>query len=210
MRGESVLAGAVVLALQTELSARDDERLNQGLSKLDAALQENGLSVTKYFAGMFLVSKVSQVEQYFVEIVRVVSTHYPRKLGSTEFKLSDILEATRDELVARSAEEYITRLTYKRPSEYLGQLAEFLSIDERAIKDTWSPFVEIKARRDLGIHNRWIVNETYLRKLGDAKVTCGLKVGDLICPDIDQLMTIFGHCNDLVNGISAELERAYG
>ena len=209
MHGDGALARSVVFVLQSELTARVDGELRQSLIKLDAALTGRGLTVTKYFAGMFLVSKVSQIEQYFVDVVRVISTHYPKKLGSNSFKLADVLESTTEELVARAAEQYINNVMYKKPSEYQKDLAEFLSIDADAIGDKWLPFIEMKLCRDLGIHNEWVVNDTYLRKLREAKIPSSLKVGETVCPDIDSLMTIFSQGCELVNAISAELERAY-
>lgn len=206
---ESALSRCVVLILQTHVVARENDKLGESLASLEAALQKTGLSVSKYFAGTFLFSKTTQIEQYFVDVVRVVSSNYPKKLGKMEFKFAEILDSTKEELTLRAAEDFINKLTYKKPFEYLDSLADFLSINPKAVNTHWKSFVRLKACRDIGIHNEWLVNETYLRKLFEAGMQSDLKIGENACPELSSLMTSFNEAGTLINALSTELRRVY-
>ena len=77
----------------------------------------------------------------------------------------------------------VNQLMYQKPENYMKALCKLLSINAPDINDLSPHYIEIKARRDLAIHNGWICNEVYLRKLSDAKIESKFVLGDFTVPD---------------------------
>jgi hypothetical protein len=120
---------------------------------------------------MFLVSQtfvslIAEFETYLVEVMSTVVGKYPKKLGAQSFRFGEILEV-RDlaDLTRIATEKFLNEIMYRRPSEYRKAIVEVLSADENFLSDVWPEYVERKARRDIGVHNAWRVNETYRRKV---------------------------------------------
>jgi hypothetical protein len=134
-----------------------------------------GLDATNYFLCHIFSALISAIELYFQEILKSVISENPKKIGSTLFKLSEILDSSStDELLTKAIDDYLNKLMYKKPLEYPEELTSTLSIDAKTLEVYWPDFVEVKARRDLGVHNSWVCNATYLRKIKEA----GLEVGN--------------------------------
>lgn len=114
---------------------------------------------------MFL-NVISEMEIYFSTLIQIIVREHPKKLGSASFQLTDIIDSeSTDVLIERASGEFINKLMYKKPMDYLECICELLSIDMANYLEMWPAFVEAKARRDLGVHNSWICNSTYLRKI---------------------------------------------
>jgi hypothetical protein len=154
---------------------------------------------------------ISSLELFFQEAISGVLQAYPKKIGSVQFKLSQILDAgTTDELISRAAEEYIIKLMYKKPLEYLEEITRLLSIHSASILPFWPTFIEAKARRDLGMHNGWKCNSTYIRKLEESGIPCSFQVGDDTFPYDDTYMNGVGNAlEEISKAIFKELDRVY-
>ena len=153
-----------------------------------------GMSGTQYIESHLFFTQISGLEFYFQSCLAAVLKSYPKKLGSTQFTLTQILQVeTKDELVERAADMYLNKLMYKKPAEYLAEMCEILSISSTAIEELWPFFVESKARRDLGIHNNWQCNETYVRKLAEVGLTSQYKIGESVVPSDNDYFTEASH-----------------
>jgi hypothetical protein len=162
-----------------------------------------GVTLAGYFACTHIIILVSEVEHFFAHAVSASLRLYPEKMGGQAFKLSEIISASStDELIDRAAKATFNSLMYEKPLDYVRKLAEILSIDSARLEELWPTFVELKARRDLGVHNNWIVNEIYLRKLKEAKVQTTLKLGESATPDDDYVATAITACQRLVERIA--------
>lgn len=125
---------------------------------------------------------------------------YPRKMGQQTFKLTEIIDvSSTDELIDRAANAVLNSLMYEKPLDYINKLAEILSIETKDLEQDWPVFVELKARRDLGVHNNWIVNEIYLRKLNEAKVIIKYNLGDRVIPDFIYMNEAMNVCEKLID-----------
>lgn len=88
-----------------------------------------------YFLAQLFVGRIASFEVFLQETISMVVQKNPKKVGATEFKLSDILDCTEvSQLIQRATEELLNKLMYKKPSEYLSSICELLSI-ERAPLD---------------------------------------------------------------------------
>ena len=62
-----------------------------------------------------------------------------------------------------------------------------VSIDKKHLIEIWPSFVEMKARRDLGVHNNWVTNGIYLRKLKEIGFADHPSTGMRLIPDFAYL-----------------------
>lgn len=112
-----------------------------------------------------LVQLVTIIEAMLGDLIRVIVLKYPHKLGSKRtISLQAILESSSiDELHLRATDVLLNELSYKSPSEFAELAEPFLSINLLECP-AFHKYMEIKASRDIFIHNRGVANEIYERK----------------------------------------------
>jgi hypothetical protein len=71
---------------------------------------------------------------------------------------------------------------YEKPNQYLNKICDLLSIDSEELKEHWPTYIEAKARRDLGVHNSWLCNSVYMRKISEAGLDNKYKEGEELFP----------------------------
>jgi hypothetical protein len=153
-------------------------------NNLQSSTSVLGMTASQYIEGNLYFTQISALEIFFQTCLAAVLKSFPNKLGSTQFTLSQFLEVeTKDELILRAVDGYLNSLMYKKPKEYLDDMCKQLSISSDHFIDLWPTFIEAKARRDVGIHNNWICNQVYLRKVAEAKLETNAKVGDSLMPE---------------------------
>jgi len=155
----------------------------------------------------FIVSAISQLESFMFEALRLILVAYPHKLKinvkGLEIERTVSLDAllgkhNLNDVLAEIIESRIISISYANPKTYLqfiGKLAE-IDVEDKAFED----YLEIKATRDLLIHNSGISNAIYCAKSG-AKARA--EVGQLI--PIDQ--GYFDHCVATIKRISGIVSR---
>jgi hypothetical protein len=117
------------------------------------------------------VSFVSIVEGYLQDITVTVLKSYPEKMGDKQIPFNEIRSAdTIEEIVEKVVFRTINELIYKKPKEYWKFICDYLSLDDLKINQLFFDFVELKARRDVGVHNNWTTNEIYVRKLAEVNL----------------------------------------
>jgi hypothetical protein len=112
----------------------------------------------------------SLLEDWVFGLLEVWLMAFPKGIPNKERKpvpLADLLEAADFDTILRDVvRRELLSISYKRPAEWFAYLHDrvdlgFPTADQ--IKD----LAEIKASRDVLIHNRGIVNRAYLEKTGD-------------------------------------------
>jgi hypothetical protein len=98
---------------------------------------------------------------------------------------------------------------YKRPAEYLVELAEVLAVDAAPLQQHWPLYVEAKARRDVGAHNGWKINETYRRKVVVAGLESSQYAGPDLQPSFQYVSAVVEHCDKIVHSIAQQLREKY-
>lgn len=120
-----------------------------------------------------LVTAVSRFEFYLSDVLAEFLRRYPQKLA-TGLKGGDSAKSVPMQLVvnAENLSELLEELIklriqtvfYAEPKEYC---LYFNAVSELGIaEETFHPFFEIKASRDLIVHNSLVVNELYRKKAG--------------------------------------------
>jgi hypothetical protein len=122
--------------------------------------------VVGFLDGMTLVATISEMEAYFQDVTTAILLKHPEKIGKSSFELKLLLELTSiDDVKQLAAEKYVSEMLFKKPNEYKKDLLTVLSVNEKIFNAPWPIFVEAKARRDIGVHNSWIVNDIYRAKV---------------------------------------------
>lgn len=121
----------------------------------------------------FLVSIVSKFEAFLADVIKEILTDYPQKLGVSTpgIKASkdapmDVLwkAATLEEAIEDVIDRHVSRLLFAQPKAQFEYLAAIAGIDTK--DEAFPKYYELKATRDLLVHNTGIANETYLAKSG--------------------------------------------
>lgn len=114
-----------------------------------------------------LVQLVAITEAMLGDVIRALVLKYPHKLGSKRtIQLETVLESLSiEELHLRATDALLNELFYKSPAEFAELAKPLLSINLLECP-AFHKYVEIKASRDIFIHNRGIANEIYERKAG--------------------------------------------
>lgn len=132
-----------------------------------------------------LVACVSRLESLLNDVLRTFLTRFPGKLSlglkggdsSKSVPISVVIEADdRDEILAEIVDTRLQGVFYAEPKDYLAYFENVtgVSLPEKSFLE----FVEIKATRDLVIHNNGLANDLYVRKAGKlARAEAGKPIG---------------------------------
>ncbi|MEP8732940.1 hypothetical protein ABKV75_21800 [Enterobacter hormaechei] len=145
-------------------------------------------------------SLVSAFENYLIEMLALALKTHPHKIAKESVDLKKVIELSREEIILFKANEYINQIMYKTPKDYLKSLSNILSLSEESISPAFNMYIEIKARRDLGVHNNWRKNEIYERKIAEAKISP--PTTNTLSPNLEYYKYAFTVCSFLVQKIS--------
>jgi hypothetical protein len=124
----------------------------------------------------FIVMSVSIFEVFLFDVLKFILIRYPLKLGITikgtesnkKVDLDIILKSkNQDDIISKIIVQRLNQVSYLAPLDYL----QYFKIVTGIVipKDVFNDYTEIKATRDLLIHNSGIVNKIYLQKVGKQK-----------------------------------------
>ena len=150
-----------------------------------------------------LVQFVTIVETMLGDAVRAVVVRYPRKLGGKRnILIETVLESTTlEEVHLRATDALLNHLSYKSPADFSESVHQLLSVNLLECP-AFHRYVEIKATRDIFVHNRGVANDVYVRKAGShARVTSGFALP----ADIHYFLESYEHCLQLTEWLEVEL-----
>lgn len=122
-----------------------------------------------------IVQLVTVMEALLGDLTRAIVIRYPQKLSAKRsIKLQQVLEATTlEEVHFRATDALLNELAYKSPKEFADAFAELASVNLLECP-AYHRYAEVKATRDIHIHNRGIANDVYEAKSGShARVKSG-------------------------------------
>lgn len=144
-------------------SRRKDHEVADILNRfMDRELYEN-----------LIVTAVSQYEAFLFDVLYEVLKEYPKKLvvrvdGTSkdrDVSLEAILDASSyREVIDNIIEERCQSFLYASPKQYMAYLAKVVHLNTD--HTTYREFMEIKAARDIIVHNNGVINDTYIAKAG--------------------------------------------
>lgn len=154
-----------------------------------------------------LVACISRFESMLNDVLRSFLAGYPEKLtvglkggdSGKQLPISVVVEA---ETIAEArklvADSRLQGVFYAEPKDYLAYFENITGV--KIPEKTFMSFVEIKATRDLIIHNNGTVNDLYTRKAGKA---ARAEVGEIIPLDEQY----FASAISTMKAISSEIEK---
>jgi hypothetical protein len=164
--------------------------------------------VIAFLDGLTLIATVSEVEAYFQDLVVTVLVMHPEKIGKSSFELKSLLELSSiQEAKELAAQRFASEMLFKKPNDYKKDLVSVLSIREEVFKSTWPVFVEAKARRDIGVHNGWLVNDIYRAKIRE--VGLSPSIANALSVDHPYLQSVRTSCIELMGQMKAHCESAF-
>lgn len=152
-----------------------------------------------------IVQLVTILDALLGDVVRSVVVRYPQKLGAKRtIPLQSLLEAqSLEEVHLRATDALLNELSYKSPTDFASAMQELLSIN-LAECPAFHKYVELKATRDIHIHNRGVVNETYLKKTGSHSRA---RSGAALPVDIQYFLESYEGCLQVTEWLEAELDQ---
>jgi hypothetical protein len=163
--------------------------------------------ITSELYANFIIASVAQFESFLSDVLRLVIYCYPQKLSikvkgisfSKDIPLEVVLESSSiGDIIEKEIDRRILEVFYATPLVYFDYFGEVTGV---AINDIMSlDYIEIKATRDLLIHNSGVINQLYLNKAGNKSRG---KIGDYLVVDSEY----FDHCVAVMKGISGIIQR---
>lgn len=150
-----------------------------------------------------LIHLVTLVETMLGDVIRAIVARYPQKLGGKRtLSLQSVLEATSlEEVHLRATDALLNELSYKSPAEFAESMEQLFSINLLECP-AFHHYIEIKATRDIFVHNRGIANDVYARKAGShARVKSGMALP----ADLQYFLESYEHCLQIADWLEEQL-----
>lgn len=121
-----------------------------------------------------IIASVSQFESFLADVLRNVIFCYPQKLSANVKGISiskdvplDFIVGSKSisEVLEKEIDKRINEVFYASPALYFEYFEEITGVD--TTDETFEDYIEIKATRDLLVHNIGRVNQIYLNKVGE-------------------------------------------
>ncbi len=173
------------------------------LEKHSPEISDKGIRhdlITKHMPSLCFSSLVSAFEDYIIEIMKLTFRINPEKLNKIKCDYGVFKSLSEDELFDYLVNEGVASLTFGSPKEYINKLCKLLCLDKKKIEHLLKQYIEIKARRDTGVHNNWVKDQRYEKKLLEAGISSEEK--EYLIPDLDYFRYSFNLCGKLVKLIS--------
>ena len=141
--------------------------IDQAFERLEKIRERKAVNEDSIILEGLFVLAVSSFESSLTDTLRVLLTRIPQKL---ENKIDAI---TKEDLIGgnplkKAIETKINTISYKNVSEVIAYFIKTTAIDENTISGALiEQLQEIKARRNLLIHNNLIINQLYLDTAGN-------------------------------------------
>lgn len=146
----------------------------------------------KQLASNAIVHLVTLIEAMANDLLRALIARYPQKLGNDKkISLGVVLaSASIDVIHAHAIDALLNELSYKSPKEYAEAVEKLMGINLLECT-AFHRYVELKATRDVYIHNRGFANDIYVRKAGHHARAAA---GNLLPTDLQYFLSSFEQC----------------
>lgn len=190
---------------------KDSKTTNKLKKQLTDSLNEaynlntNEINLEQFYSSLFLYNLVQNTETILVDFLKIILINYPGKIGDYAISIKNLVNHSKEEVIENVINEYLNKLMYESPKEYFNKIFDIFSINP-IDNETIQKFIEIKARRDIGIHNNWLTNSVYLKKTDRLFFK---KENVLAIPDEKYLEYAYDIMNTLISYIHDELIKKY-
>ncbi|PTB91953.1 hypothetical protein C9974_14190 [Marinobacter sp. B9-2] len=154
-----------------------------------------------------IIQLVAIVEAMLGDVVRKIILQYPQKLSAKRtINLKSILEAASiEEVHLRATDQLLNEMSYKSPKEFAEFLEGMISVNLLECP-AFHRYMEVKASRDIFIHNRGMVNDVYLRKAGSHQRA---QAGARLPADVQYFLESYEFCLQLSDWLEIQLHERW-
>lgn len=154
-----------------------------------------------------IIASVSQFESFLSDVLRLVILCYPKKLStkvkgisvSKDVPLEYLLESSSiSEALEKEIDRRVNEVFYAAPLIYFEYFNAVTGVGVN--EDVFEDYIEIKATRDLLVHNTGHINSIYLHKAGSKARG---ESGDKVVIDSEY----FDHCLAVMKRVSGIVQR---
>ncbi|BDX37832.1 hypothetical protein CYCD_11870 [Tenuifilaceae bacterium CYCD] len=150
---------------------------------------------------------VTTIEALFGDILRETLIEFPIKISNKrklDFEL--VLEAkSLEEIKFALVNTVINELAYKSPKDFAEEFNKYIGINLLE-KPVFHKYIELKATRDIYIHNQGIANEIYLAK---ADTLARVKSGQFLPVDIQYFLQSYECCLQITEILEEALNKIW-
>jgi len=122
--------------------------------------------VQPYLRSLVFIAMIAEVEDFLSQMLTLVLRAYPQKLAERQVKVKDVIAS---DTIIVALDQFIlaelNALFYEKPKAYRDRIEQILDAEPLVLEPVWASFIEMKARRDVGLHSSWLKNDVYVRKV---------------------------------------------
>lgn len=151
--------------------------------------------MVNYLRSQLFIALMMELEDYLNQLLKMVLLAHPKKLQSQHFNVSQVLmQENAEDLISEKVDKKIRDKQYGRPRQFFnfvkfsldvdGSLEAILNergtnnleirrleVENLSLEGLFPKYLEMKSRRDVGVHNGWIRNDIYDDRIAEFNIT---------------------------------------
>lgn len=204
---QEFIQGFMFYAAFSDLAAGQIVRMPNGIQMIESQMKDRGLSAGVAEQGWQIMHKYTHVFQdtIYQSVLISLNSHWDWYIR----KLSEFIEFCRTNIggpvVSAKDEKRLKRASRLPLVEQIEVVELTAGIQLALSEDQRNELNEMSLVRNLGLHNRWEIDSTYLRET----VRTGLQLGDLRTIDIAELQKWHRRLVELLQRSSIECAKVF-
>ena len=164
--------------------------------------------IKKQLAINGIYSLVTIIEALMGDILRMVIVKFPEKISSNKTINYGIVlsKSSIEEIHLHVIDKFLHELAYTSPEEFSKECKKLLSVDLLEECPAFYKYIEIKATRDIYLHNQGIANGTYIQK---AYSHSRVKSGEYLPIDLRYFLESYEECLEINKWLEISLHNVW-
>jgi len=150
---------------------------------------------------------ITIIETMLNDLIRATLIEFPMKISNKrKLNAEIVLESSSiEQIKLHIVDSIVNELVYKSPSDYAEKFKELVGINLLE-EPVFHQYIELKATRDIHIHNKGIANSVYREK---AKTLARVKAGEFLPVDMVYFLKSYECCIQLNEYLEIELDKIW-
>ena len=185
LQTEELMQGAIFWFICADEAAGEFIRLPNGLNMLQASLSKAGMKDREWKSGWNYLNKYKNLFQsvLFQNVLIVIRSYWDWYITKLVEFIIFARKNTGDALMGNTLKR-LQRITYSEILKQVSIVEQACKLDFQVSEKTKQNIREMSLVRNLGLHNRWEVDQTYLSKTSEHTQ---LQIGDIRAFDSKEL-----------------------
>lgn len=201
------ILGVLFYATVSDTASGDFIRMPDGLNRLEVKLLQQGLSKAEWDRGWNLIQKYMPVFEntVFQNVLMLMRSHwdwYIRQVGEfVRFARTHMV----DPLLDNKQQKLLDNIDRKELKDQISVLEMACGITFNISSSVMESVGEMSLVRNLGMHNRWEVDDFYLNKT----LSAGWEIDDIRLVEINELRNWASSLNKMIDETSFPIAMKY-